>query len=67
MIAWMHKVFAACVKIMMVFSHVTGIGYKEINVIIFCIIEPIIFFIMCYIIWKQSKLLKQKEVNNAHV
>ena len=42
----MNKAFDWCVDILRHYAKVLGITYEEINIWIFCIIEPIIFFVM---------------------
>lgn len=54
----MGVVFNLCVQLLILLGNITGIGYVAINVIIFCIVEPIVFLIMAYIIYKQWKKLK---------
>jgi hypothetical protein len=35
-------------------SHITGLTYREINVVVFCIAEPLLYLIMLIIIIKQK-------------
>ncbi len=51
-------IFDLLVKWLIDLSHFLGITYKEINIIIFCILEPIVYLIMLIIIYKQWKLIK---------
>jgi len=58
----MNKAFDWCVDILKYYANILGITYEEINIWIFCIIEPIIFFVMLGIIIKlylKVKLLKK--------
>ncbi len=55
----MEKTFDICVEILKWLGNVTGFTYKEINVIIFVILEPLLFFIMLYFVIKYFRL-KQK-------
>ena len=55
----MSELFDVCVDILIWISNVFNITYKEANIWIFVIIEPIVFFIMLfYIIYLKSKLKK---------
>jgi hypothetical protein len=57
----MEQIFDLCVQLLILLGHITGLGYVGINVIIFCIIEPIVFVLMTYVIyrqWKKIKMLK---------
>ena len=58
-----NKVFDDCVNILIYLSKQTHTTYKEINVIIFCIIEPIVFFGMLYMILKQRNQLNNLKIN----
>lgn len=53
-------IFKQCVILLEKWAAFFHISYQEINVIIFCVIEPIIFFGMLYIIIKQYNKLKTK-------
>ena len=48
----MNKAFDWCVDILKYYAKLLGMTYEEINIWIFCIIEPIIFFVMLFIIIK---------------
>jgi len=52
-------VFYKCELTLEQLANSFNITYKEINVWIFCIIEPIIFLCMCYIIINQYLKLKK--------
>jgi hypothetical protein len=57
----MEQIFNLCVQLLILLGNITGTGYVGINVIIFCIIEPIVFVLMAYVIyrqWKKIKMLK---------
>ena len=45
----MGKLFDCCVELLQVWAAATGMTYKEINIWIFVIIEPLVFVLMC--IW----------------
>ena len=49
----MNYIFDKCVELLLWLGPVFNLTYKEINVLIFVIIEPTIFMIMLYIILKQ--------------
>ena len=51
----MDNLFDACVELLIWLSNIFGLSYKEINIWIFVIIEPIIFVFM--FVW----ILKLKE------
>lgn len=46
-----NKVFAWCVEVLEIYAEKWGMTYEELNVWIFCIIEPIVFAIMFLWIW----------------
>jgi len=52
------KIFGLCVDLLVWSGNLLGLTYVQINVIIFCIIEPIIFIVMLYIIINQYRKLK---------
>ena len=45
--------YDVCVEILFIIADITGFSYREINVIIFCIMLPTIFVIMALIIFYQ--------------
>ena len=58
----MNKTFKWCVNFLEVIAAKLHMTYEEINVWVFVIIQPIVFFIMLWIIYKQHitiKALKQ--------
>ena len=54
----MNTIFYWCVEFLKVLAKDLGMTYEEINVWIFCIIEPILFIVMAVIIYKQYKKIK---------
>jgi hypothetical protein len=58
----MNELFDQCVNILYLIGEICNISYKEANVWIFVIIEPILFLAMLYIIIKQRR--KIKNLNN---
>ena len=59
----MNELFDQCVNILYLIGEICNISYKEANVWIFVIIEPILFLAMLYIIIKQRKI---KNLNNNY-
>jgi hypothetical protein len=60
----MNELFDQCVNILYLIGETCNISYKEANVWIFVIIEPILFLAMLYIIIKQR--IKIKNLNNNY-
>jgi len=60
----MNELFDQCVNILYLIGEICNISYKEANVWIFVIIEPILFLAMLYIIIKQRR--KIKNLNNNY-
>lgn len=58
----MNELFDQCVNILYLIGETCNISYKEANVWIFVVIEPILFLAMLYIIIKQRR--KIKNLNN---
>ena len=56
----MDNLFDACVEFLRWLCNVVGLSYKEINIWIFVIIEPIIFILMFLWIVKLRRKLKNK-------
>ena len=54
----MNEVFDACVAILIWIADLFEITYKEANIWIFVIIEPILFIVMLYKIIKQRREIK---------
>ena len=54
----MNKAFQCCVDILVYFVAKLHITYKAINNWIFVIIEPIVFFILLWIIYRQHVVIK---------
>ena len=48
-------IFWDCVQLLHVFSNVFGVSYETINVLLFCILGPVVFIIMLFIIVMQNK------------
>ena len=56
----MDNLFGACVEFLRWLGGIVGLSYKEINIWIFVIIEPIIFILMFLWIVKLRHKLKNK-------
>ena len=54
----MNEVFDICVAILIWIADLFRVTYKEANIWIFVIIEPILFIAMLYIIIKQRREIK---------
>jgi hypothetical protein len=48
-----NEVFNWCVEILVIYAHRWGMTYEALNVWIFCVIEPIVFFVMLAFLIKQ--------------
>lgn len=63
---FMHELFDICVDILNWIAEVFGITYKEANIWIFVIIEPIVFVLMAVIIaeqWRRIITLNSEKLN----
>ena len=54
----MNKTFQWCVELLVALAAKLHITYEEVNIWIFVIIEPIVFLIMLWIIYKQYGVIK---------
>lgn len=54
-----NNIFYWCVKLLQQMARKTYMSYEEINVLIFCIIEPILFLVMLLVIIRQNIELKK--------
>lgn len=63
----MSEIFQLCVDLLNYLAKQFGLSYVQINVIIFCIIEPIVFIWMLVIIIKQKRQIKslKKVISNS--
>lgn len=55
----MDTVFRLCVVLLNYMADLFGITYVQVNVIIFCLLMPLVFFIMLYIIIRQRAVIKK--------
>lgn len=62
----MTEIFKACVDLLNYLANEFGLSYVQINVIIFCIIEPVVFIFMLFLIIKQRRIIKEyrENINN---
>lgn len=44
----MNTIFDACVDLLLFIANITGLSYEEVNVIIFCIIWPLLTIYLFY-------------------
>ena len=59
---FVNSLFDWCVEILIKGAQVLGISYNEINIWIFCIIEPFVFVLMfILIVWQWRKIRKVKK------
>lgn len=59
----MNEIFYACVELLKKWAAYFGTTYEKINVVIFCIIEPIVFLIMAIwivFLWLKVRKLKRQ-------
>jgi hypothetical protein len=57
----MNKVFDACVNLLVWLANLSGTTYEEINVIIFVVLEPIVFLLLIgYIVFLRKQVSKLK-------
>ncbi len=61
----MDEIFNYCVELLYYWGDIVGLTYKEINVWIFVIIEPIIFIIMLVWIIRLRKKIKLLSNNTS--
>lgn len=54
----MNKIFKWCVNFLEMLAAKLSMTYEEINVWIFVIIQPIVFLIMLWVIYKQHVTIK---------
>jgi len=55
----MNEIFDLCVDFLNWLADLLGMTYKEINIWIFVILEPIVFIILLWIIFRQRKIIKK--------
>lgn len=60
-----NDVFYWCVDLLKGWARQLGMTYEEINVWIFCVIEPIVFVVMLTIIFRQRNILRKLKINSG--
>lgn len=55
----MDELFDRCVDILYWLADLSGMTYKEINIWIFVIIEPIVFVILIWVVLKQRNTIRK--------
>jgi predicted membrane channel-forming protein YqfA (hemolysin III family) len=62
----MIELFDICVDVLIWIAGVCGITYKEANIWIFVIIEPVLFLLMgALIIWQRDRINKLKQLRGS--
>lgn len=54
MIDLLTMIFTLCVELMKYFSLISGLSYKEINVLVFLVIQPLLILIF-FILWRVER------------
>jgi len=54
MIDLLTMIFTLCVELMRYFSSITGLSYKEINVLLFLVIQPLLVLVF-FILWRKER------------
>lgn len=62
----MDSLFDLCVHILEVCAKSVGMTYKEVNIWIFVIIEPIIFILMCFWIYRLYRVIRNLKAEPVH-
>jgi hypothetical protein len=55
----MNTIFDWCVDLLYRISHLTGFSYKEINVILFVIVHPIITLLFIWLFFRYYRLYRR--------
>ena len=58
----MEQIFSACVLLLIDLAKATGLTYKEINVIIFCILWPIFTLYLILMLLRQRDEIKKLKI-----
>jgi hypothetical protein len=59
---FVNALFSWCVEVLLKRAHMLGMSYNEINIWIFCIIEPVVFVAMFgVIVWQAIKLRRLRK------
>jgi len=54
MIDLLTMIFTLCVELMKYFSLISGLSYKEINVLVFLVILPLLILVF-FILWRKER------------
>ena len=54
MIDLLTMIFTLCVELMKYFSLISGLSYKEINVLVFLVIQPLLILVF-FILWRKER------------
>lgn len=54
MIDLLTMIFTLCVELMKYFSLISGLSYKEINVLVFLVIQPLLISVF-FILWRKER------------
>ncbi len=61
----METIFWICVKLMVLISHLIGISYQQLNVVLFVILHPAITLLLYFKYKKYKNLYLQNQSNKA--
>ena len=56
------SIFSECVELMRLMATLTGLSYKEINTIIFLILQPLLVLIF-FLLWQREKTKSNQRKN----
>ena len=54
MIDLLTMIFTLCVELMKYFSLISGLSYKEINVLVFLVTQPLLILVF-FILWRKER------------
>ena len=60
----METIFWICVKLMILISHLIGISYQQLNVVLFVVLQPSIILLLWVKYKKYKKLYIHNKLNN---
>ena len=56
------SIFSECVELMRLMATLTGLSYKEINTIIFLILQPLLVLVF-FLLWQREKTKSNQRKN----
>jgi len=62
MASLINSIFSECVELMRLMATLTGLSYKEINTIIFLILQPLLVLIF-FLLWQREKTKSNQRKN----